>query len=130
MDSIQKLRRDLAPYFPSFEGTRDLGRGTAYPATGAVPGGLQDGDRFFRTDMLFGAVYQAVGPRWLTRHEYSADFTPNPLAGAPTTAAPNDLLIAPMRTDYSIYITKVKAIVRVATTNDASNYYTLLLRSS
>jgi hypothetical protein len=62
MNSIQKLREELAPYFLSFDGTRDLGRGTAFPVTGDLPDGLLAGDRFFRTDL--GRLYYYDGAAW------------------------------------------------------------------
>jgi hypothetical protein len=130
MDSTQKLREQLAPYFLSFDGTRQIGRGTAFPASADLPGGLQDGDRFYRSDLGWPCYYDLANTRWLTAFEMSADFTPNPLAAAPTTAAPNDLLLAPMRQDYNILITRMAAVAFVSTTNNGSNYYELQLRTS
>lgn len=62
-DLARWLIASLKPYFLSFDGTRDLGRGTAFPLTADLPGGLQTNDRFFRTDEL--ATYAYNGTAWV-----------------------------------------------------------------
>lgn len=92
------------------------------------PTGWPNNVPFYRTDLGWWIYYD--GTRWLTAYELTADFTPNPSGGAPTTVAPNDLLFAPMRTDYSIYIGKVKLMAYVSTTNNGTNFYTARLLTS
>lgn len=97
--------------------SRDLGRGTAFPASADLPGGLQTNDRFFRTDLGWACYYD--GTRWLTIHEYTA-----PIVAWTTqnNAVVTDWAI---RTDYAPWITRVAIITRVDTTNNGSNFWTL-----
>jgi hypothetical protein len=120
-DLIQQLRQDLAPYFLSYDGTRDLGRGTSFPASADLPGGLQTYDRFFRTDLLFECAYD--GTRWLTLHEYvqpikeQADYTVN---------TDTELTTVALSSAFGIYVTRVSVITRVSTTNTGANYWSII----
>lgn len=91
-----------------------FGVGTAFPT------GIASGYRFFRTDLGWLCYYD--GTRWLTVHEYVHAL--NPI----TVSANGNQLIAPIRTDFAPYITRVGVGWVVATTNDANNYWTFLLR--
>jgi hypothetical protein len=124
MDNIQQLRRDLAPYFPSFEGTRDLGRGTAFPLTADVPGGLQTADRFFRSDLLLACVYD--GARWLTQADYGVTVCELINFG---TASPQSSTLRIFRADYAPAVSHVALHTRVSATNDALNYWTVSLQT-
>jgi hypothetical protein len=121
-DLARKMAPDLAAWFPRWDITRDLGRGTANPTSG--PGGaLAAGDRFFRSDLGFAIYYD--GAHWLTR-EYESDLTPY-LAGATArlTVTTGTVLIQPIRTDFSLDVTRIKLYCDVATTNNGTNYWTI-----
>lgn len=115
-DDYQTLAQRLAgPLWP-WIADRITGyrRGTAFPASPAA------GDRFFRTDLGFACFYD--GARWLTVHEYSAPFveTSSGAAFAPRAA---------IRTDYALYWTRVSLRAFVATTNNGTNYWNIVLQS-
>jgi hypothetical protein len=120
---IQHLRRDLAPYFLSYDGTRDLGRGTAFPASADLPGGLQTYDRFFRTDLLFQCVYD--GTRWLTLHEYVQPIVYQSDLTVDTDTA---LTTVALSAALGIYVTRVSVITRVSTTNNGTNFWTITVQ--
>lgn len=119
--TIERLRRDLAPYFHERDTTRDLGRGTAFPSSD-IPGGLQADDRFFRTDLYLDCVYD--GARWLTRDVYPSG---GMLQSTITTSGTQALLRA-NRTDYAPYIVRLVVVARINTTNDGSNNWTMAAR--
>jgi hypothetical protein len=105
---------------------RDLGRGATFPVTGDVPGGLQDGDRFYHTTYNLACYYSAG--IWLTTFEYEQNLTPyarqlQPYAGGATT-----LLFAPSRTDLDALVTRVKVYLDVATTNNGANYWSFAVK--
>lgn len=128
-DLIQQLRRDLAPYFLSYDAARDLGRGTTFPASGDLPGGLMTDDRFFRTDLGWACYYD--GARWLTLHEYAQPLTDYRRATIPFSGASGVLQLGPVRTDgTNLAITRVAAYLDVLTTNNGSNYWTLAFKTS
>lgn len=115
--------------FHNFDTSRDLGRGTAFPASADLPGGLQTSDRFFRTDLGWQCFYD--GTRWLTVHEYALPTPayppfPQPYSGA----AGNPIALVPLRNDFAWFVGVVKSYTTVATTNDASNYWTFALRTN
>ena len=127
----QKLRDPLRGLgFHHVDGSRDLGRGPVFPAPSTIPGGLQTDDRFYRTDLNWPCFYDAASARWYTDYEFSANPTPNPLAVMPVTTVPNDVLFAPMRTDFTILVTRIRALAYVQATNNASNYWQILFRSA
>lgn len=105
---------------------RDLGRGTTLPVTADVPGGLQTGDRFYHSGASLRVVY--VSPNWLTIFEYSQDLTPYGRTAQPYSGAATTLLIGPTRTDLGAFVTRVKVYADVATTNNASNYWSLAVK--
>ena len=119
----------LEAWIPSHESTRDLGRGTAFPASADLPGGLQAGDRFFRTDLGWLCSYD--GTRWLTVHEYSMPLEISNASTPVTYAAAGNTVASRIayRNDYSLYITRVSTITIVATTNDGTNNWTYSLRA-
>lgn len=118
-DLARRLAPALAPWFHTRDGSRDLGRGTAFPSTD-VPGGVQAGDRFFRTDLIMACVY--TGSLWLTLNEWTTNLSQT------TTSANASYLISPIRTDYAIYVTVCAVGALVAATNNATNYWTIDLR--
>lgn len=91
-----------------------FGIGTAFPASPA------SGARFFRSDL--GWLCYFDGTRWLTTFELV--YVLNPI----TVAANGNQLIAPIRTDFAPYITRVAVGWVVAAPNDANNYWAYLLR--
>jgi hypothetical protein len=113
--------RELSAEFPRWTTTRNLGRGTAFPVTGDLPGGLRSDDRFYRTDLSWACYYD--GTRWLTAHEYETA-----LPVATTTASPVSATYSANRTDYAPYVTRAIMATNVATTNNATNYWTVNIR--
>lgn len=133
MPDYSAMARELAPalsvFFHDYESTRDLGRGSVLPLTADIVGGLQTGDRFFRTDLGFACYYD--GTRWLTTHEYSVTLTPfglNPLPFA--GAGPNTILLAALRTDVRAYYTRMALYMFTNTTNNAANYWVVTVGDS
>lgn len=128
-DQIQHLRQALAPYFLSYDGTRDLGRGTAFPASADLPGGLQTSDRFYRTDFAWMCYYD--GARWLTLHEYAQPLTNYSRTTIPFTGTTGVLQLSPVRTDGAqLIVTRVAAYLDVLTTNNGSNYWSLAFKTN
>ena len=93
--------------------TTNLGtaRGTSFPV---APG---TGDRYFRTDLGYECYYD--GTRWLTVNEY---ITGQLREGAVDTTDTNLLLL---QNSKHVYVTTISVVTYTATTNDASNYYTM-----
>lgn len=100
---------------------RDLGRGPAFPTSGQVPGGLQDGDRFYRTDLDWACVYD--GTRWLTQQEFAHPLPEGSGAGAFATRST-------LRLDYVPYFTRVSLKAFVAATNNGSNYWNIVIQTT
>ena len=119
-----RLRKPLAPYFQSPGALLDLGRGTAMPTAGHDGAAVQDGARFFRTDLGFACYYD--GTRWLTMHEYSVVPFSAP-AGLDFAANDGTALVARLRTDDAPLFTRIAMTTRVLTTNSAVSYWTVLL---
>lgn len=95
------------------------GAGTAFPSS------PDTNTRFFRTDLGFECYYD--GTRWLTAHEYQADFQQYELA--PPYSAVSDPLMFAVPGDYnSLYVTRAHARLLVNTTNNGSNYWSVELR--
>lgn len=101
-----------------------FGYGTSFPAS------PQTGQRYFRTDLGWLCFFD--GTRWLTVHEYETVLSWFQLVGLPYGgAAPQTLLLQPIRSDYGYYLTRAQAYIRVATTNNGSNFWGMrLLHSS
>jgi hypothetical protein len=99
------------------EGHIDSFGGTSNPTTNISAGSL-----FFRTDLHMWIEYD--GTRWLTTHEYfhSNDYT--------TASSTGTVRIAPLRSDYGIYVTNVECNFYISGTNNASNYWTIALRGA
>lgn len=135
MGQYNQLAHDLVPdlrsYFLSFDGTRDLGRGSAFPATD-VPGGLQAGDRFWRTDLGWACYYD--GARWLTTHEYVAplnDYVFSVAAGAAYAGGvPQSIGRALTRTDYTLYITRFVLYATASVLQTAINNWRISFQSN
>lgn len=87
----------------------------------AIPSGYPTNVPFFRTDLGFW-IY-SDGVQQLTAHEYVLD--------GDTNTTPTDATGAyewQLRQDYAPYITRVSATSIVATTNNATNFWTLRFR--
>ena len=111
----------LTGYFADYDSTRDLGRGTAFPASADVRDGLTAGDRFWRSDLGFLCYYD--GTRWLTVHEYESGHVLVSTAVNGTQSA-----IRANGATYASYITRVVCVVRVSTTNNGSNFWSIAVR--
>jgi hypothetical protein len=88
--------------------------GTAFPASPAT------GSLYFRTDL--GLLCYFDGTRWLTVTEYGLSFPRNGFSASSGLATLN------MREDYKLFFTRATANVKIDTTLDASNYWSLLFR--
>lgn len=109
----------LATFSHSVKVTRFLRLGsTAFPAS------PNTNDLYYRTDLDMLCYYDGV--RWLTAHEYSADFMLFD-SSPPFSAAGTTVYAWAPRLDYSLYITQARALTQVAATNNGSNYWTISL---
>ena len=109
----------LATFSHSVKVTRFLRLGsTAFPAS------PNTNDLYYRTDLDMLCFYDGV--RWLTAHEYSADFMLFD-SSPPFSAAGTTVYAWAPRLDYSLYITQARALTQVAATNNGSNYWTISL---
>lgn len=133
MSDLQQLARQLAPYlnpyFPSYAGSRQLGRGTAFPSVDIT---LAAGDRFFRTDVMFECVYD--GTRWLTAHEYVAvlaPYTPTvPAAAFYTGGVTANLAYYAPTTFYDLYVGRWNISYISDTNQSGANKWTLVLATN
>jgi len=129
---IQYLREQLASYFHAFDGTRNLGRGTAFPASADVPGGLQADDRFTRTDLDIECFYD--GSQWLTMNEYFAPITDYVFTVAAGAAygggVPQAFARTLTRSDYKLYITRVIYFVTCSVPQTGVNNWRIALQSN
>jgi hypothetical protein len=129
MSDLHKQAQQLAPHlnawFPSFAGTRDLGRGTAFPSTDIT---IAAGDRFFRTDLDFACTYD--GTRWLTMHEYECNLNWFGLNALPYAGTGATLVLAPVRADYQLRVSRAALYAFTNGTNNGSNYWTFDLKDS
>ncbi len=121
MSQQLRTRDEIAAYFLDKTIVRDLGRGAAFP-TAADGITLTTGDRFFRTDMMWHAVYD--GARWLTAHTESLVLLPRTL-NVGTTSSP----LYAVRQDYAIAVVRYAVYARVSTTNNGSNYWNIFCQS-
>lgn len=120
----QNLVQPLSTWFARMDYARDLGRGTTFPLTADLPGGLQVDDRFFRTDLDFLCVYD--GTRWLTAHEYAltlglADTNSMAASYAATTAGAR---YGQVGRDFAPYFTRIDVNLFLgAGTSNTLNYW-------
>lgn len=121
-DLARRLAPALTPWFLTRDGSRDLGRGSAFPSTD-VPGGVTVGDRFFRTDLFLPCVYTSAG--WLTTFDFPLAFG----AGGNTyatnySATTASVRWASTRNDHQLYLTYATMTISTGATNNGSNYIT------
>jgi hypothetical protein len=92
--------------------------------TGGIsnPGTPSTNDIYYRTDLGLWIYYD--GTRWLTEDEYSVDIPPL------YNASSADSTIAVIRTDHAPFFTRVVFNSYVATTNNATHYWTFGLASA
>lgn len=98
------------------------GSGTAFPSSPAA------GWRFFRTDLGFLCYFD--GARWLTVQEYPTVIPPYGRTAQPYAGAAGVLLLAPMRTDRGLVVTRAKAYLDVVAPNTGANFWSLALKES
>ncbi len=125
MSDIQRLRKELAPYFLTYEATRMLGKGTSFPASADIPGGLQDGDTFFRSDQGIQWGYAAGAAQWRTVQEYSVQlaFGQGVVANS-YSATQNVARFAAIRNDLQPFWARFHMTIAIGATNSALNYIT------
>lgn len=92
-------------------------------AGAAFPAGATIGLTFFRTDLGFACYYD--GTRWLTAHDYSLVLTEWLSFGTASPQATNPIL---PRGEFNPYVTRVLMHLRVAATNDGSNFWTVAVQ--
>lgn len=89
----------------------------------AFPGSPSHGDPFFRDDLGWWCVYDTDAGGWVTAHtEYIT------LSGQ-TASANGSTHIGRMSDNYPPYFVHTDLTTYVATTNDGSNYWTVIFRS-
>ena len=115
------LRPALAAYFAQPDITRDLGHGTAFPASADIPGGLRDRDRFFRTDLDFPCLYDSGNTQWLTVQVFEVRF-PLTTYSANTEDTAN---LEAMPGDYTIWAVRQDVIVNTGVTNTGAAFWTI-----
>lgn len=95
----------------------------------SFPGAPQTNQLFFRTDLGWWCYYD--GTRWLTVHETAHPLAISDAANPVTYSGAGNTITArsPYRGDYSLYVTRVATVTLVATTNNATNYWTYTLRA-
>lgn len=93
------------------------GSGTAFPSS--PPTNL----RWFRTDLGWWCYYD--GSQWLTEDTWRADL----FTGVVVTGAGGNVIGPDWRSDYAPFITRITISNSVATTNNGSNFWTILVRS-
>lgn len=97
------------------ERTADDMAGTSFPSSPFT------GQRFFRRDL--GLLCYWDGTQWLTENEY--------VVGLPMVQNQASNFMMPgetIRTDLTVYVTRVEMNIRATGTQDASNYWTIAAR--
>ena len=89
-------------------------RGTSFPGSPAT------GQQFFRTDLGWLCYYD--GTRWLTNFEQSIQVPATIFTGSTAYA------LGSFRTDYAVYVTRVRTSLYIDGTNNGSNYWTVAWR--
>lgn len=97
--------------------------GGGYDEGTSFPGSPSSGDKFYRTDLNWLCFYD--GTRWLTVHEYLADFA-NQQTLQPITTQSYFASVT-LRRDYGVYLTRFHGSYYIGPTNNGSNYRTLNL---
>ncbi len=108
-----------------YSAVRYLGRGSAFPASADVPGGLQDNDWFFRTDQGIEWGWADSASQWRTRQEYSVQlaFGQGVVANS-YSATQNVARFAAIRNDLQPFWARFHLTIAIGATNSALNYIT------
>lgn len=101
--------------------SRDLGRGTAFPSSSAIPGGLQTGDRFFRTD--FGISFAYDGAAWYSLPKFTGARVFNSTGQTITTATPTALTFDSENYDTSAFHSTSSNTSRLTIPTGLDGYY-------
>lgn len=115
--NVQQTVINNSQFLPSVTSAVGYDEGTSFPSTPA------SGDKFYRTDLNWLCFYD--GTRWLTVHEYLADFA-NQQALQPITTQSYFASVT-LRRDYGVYLTRFHGSYYIGPTNNGSNYRTLNL---
>lgn len=131
MPDYSAMARVLAPalsvFFHDYAGTRDLGRGTAFPTTDVL-GGLQAGDRFFRTDLGFVCYFD--GTRWLTVTEYACVLSTSEAQAASFAATTVNVRNGQLRQDYTVRLTRGECTLFIGATNSGASFVTYAFKNN
>jgi hypothetical protein len=92
----------------------------------ANPTGWPNNVPFFRTDLGWWIYY--TGSVWVTAHEYEQNLTPYGRNAQPYAGGATSLLLAPARTDYDAFVTRVKVYLDIVGTNNGANYWSFTVR--
>lgn len=103
---------------------RDLGKGTAFPATADIAGGLQDRDRLFRTDLGFLCFYDLANTQWLTAQVFEVRFSLKTFSATLEDTAN----LQAMPADYKIFAIRLDVTVNTGATNTGANYWAISWR--
>lgn len=106
-------------------GLPGVGGGGGIDSGTAFPGGPSTGDLFFRTDR--GLLYYYDGTRWLTMQMFREPFAAEASALASHTGNDTVGRLPPWHTTHDLWLDTFYAVVRVSTTNNGSNYWTVAL---
>jgi len=96
------------------------------PEGSSFPLGPTTNDKFYRTDLNLLCYFD--GTRWLTVHEYRADFTPTNFSSTATLPATTNNYAYCSLPPGQIYITLLYASTRVPGVHNAANYWTFNFR--
>lgn len=117
---MRVFRIDFRSYFV-YDGSawRQLAAGEF---SGSFPSSPVDDLRVYRADRGLEYFYDSASSSWLTVHEYTASMLEHVLTGTGTTP------MVPTRTDYAIYVTRVRSSIYIAAPHDAGNYWNVQWR--
>lgn len=123
---IDNLARTLAPSLSYWlidrETFRHWGNGSVFPTGTDIPSGLRVGDRYFRTDLLLECVYD--GTRWITAHNWTVPI----LIPNRSPISVNTTWVTRIRNDFDLYVERVDCSTVVQTTNNGSNFWTMVFQ--
>ncbi|NOK59116.1 MAG: hypothetical protein GFH27_549283n424 [Chloroflexi bacterium AL-W] len=91
--------------------------GTSFPSSPA------DGDRFWRKDRGIEYAYNNDSSLWLSTYEFPIYFLISDFSDLTFTSTTQTARIAPIRTDYDVYLTSAAHRLVVGSPNNSSNYW-------
>ena len=133
-DQLDSLARDVWPslsvYLYDRDSTRIIGRGSSFPASTDIPGGLLTEDLFYRTDLHWWCYYDLANTRWLTCHEETCILGVSDSLVGSYSAVSNNIRFGLLRSDYQPVLTRAEALIFTGATNNGTNYLTYTIADS